>query len=280
MGGFLADTFGWRLAFLVAAAPGLMLALLCLVTLKEPRNIIAAGAARVTAGAATFSETFVYVAKKPAFWFLAFGAGVRAFLGYGHAPFSASFFYRSHGDEIAGLAHSLGMMPQTFVGLALGLIGGIAGTVGSYLGGVIADRWGAKDLRVYGAVPAIATLVAAPITIFGYLTSSGVLAIIVGAVPAVLGTLWYGPVYASAQGMVPQHMRATAASIMLFVINFMGLVLGAVCIGALSDLLNHGLNLGPAEGMRWALVSSTAAGLVSVILFWMARRTIRDDMVS
>src|SRR6185369_16414950 len=106
------------------------------------------------------------------------------------------------------------------------------------------DRWGMKDLRVYGAVPAIATLVAAPISIFIYLTDSTALALILGVFPAVLGTLWYGPVYSSAQGMVPPHMRATSASIMLFVINFMGLVLGAVVIGALSDLLNRGFHLG------------------------------------
>jgi hypothetical protein len=75
-------------------------------------------------------------------------------------------------------------------------------------------------------------------------------------------------------------MRATSASIMLFVINFLGLVMGAVCVGALSDMLNQGLHLGPAEGMRWALIVSTLAGLASVWLFWMARGGIRAEMES
>ena len=280
IGGAMSDYFGWRKAFLVAALPGLVLALLCVFTLKEPRNLIAAQAQRIAAASSTFRETFAYVATKRAFWFLAFGAGVRAWLGYGHAPFAASFFYRVHAHDLAILAAQFGMKPQTFLGLTMGIIGGVAGTFGSWLGGQIADRVGGRDLRVYGSVPAIATLVSAPISIFGFLTDNTALALTMGAIPAVLGTLWYGPVYASAQGMVPQRMRATSASIMLFVINFLGLVLGAVCVGALSDFLNKGMHLGPAEGVRWALILTTGFGMISVVLFWMARKDIRSEMES
>ena len=280
IGGAMADYFGWRRAFLVAALPGLVLAVVSVLTLKEPRKMVAEHARSVATAASTFRETFAYLARKRAFWFLAFAAGVRAFLGYGHAPFTASFFYRSHGPDVAALAAQFGMKPQTFIGLTLGVLGGLAGTLGSWLGGQIADRYGARDLRVFGSVPAIATLLSAPISVFIYMTSNSVLALTLGVFPAILGTLWYGPVYSSAQGMVPPHMRATSASIMLFVINFMGLVMGALCIGALSDILNKAVGLGPAEGMRWALVLSTVAGLVSVVLFWGARRTIRDEMES
>ena len=113
-----------------------------------------------------------------------------------------------------------------------------------------------------------------------YTTSSTELALGLIGVTNFLGTLWYGAVYASAQGMVPQRMRAMSASIMLFVINFLGLVLGALCIGALSDAFNKGLHLGPAEGVRWALIASVLAGLVSALLFWLARKTVREEMVS
>lgn len=155
LGGYLADAFDWRVAFMIAATPGLILAVLCLFTLKEPRDMFAAEAKRLAASAvtvttqatATFSETFKYLRGKQAFWFLAFGAGIRAFLGYGHAPFTAGFFFDSHGAEIAGLAAQFGMGPRTFVGLALGVIGGLSGAVGSWLGGQIADTLGKKDLR-------------------------------------------------------------------------------------------------------------------------------------
>ncbi len=280
VGGVLQDAFNWRVAFLVAATPGLVLALVCLVTLKEPRRRVAAAAQRVAAASSSFAETFAYLQRKKAFWFLAFAAGIRAFLGYGHAPFTASFLLRVHGHELTAIAAGFGMKPYTFLGLVLGTMGGLAGVFSSWLGGFIADRWGAKDLRVYGSVPAISVLLSTPFSLIIYTTGSTWAALLLGLVPAIMGGIWYGPVYSSAQGMVPQHMRATSASIMLFVINFLGLVLGAVCVGLISDVFNKGLGMGPAEGVRWALVWTSVGGLVSVLLFWMARRNIRDEMES
>lgn len=284
IGGAMSDYFGWRKAFMVAAVPGLILAIVAAFTLKEPRHRLAAAAKAAgdtsTVAMATFSETIRYLLAKRAFWFLAWGAGIRSFLGYGHAVFVPSFFYRVHGPEVVALAQHFHLRPQTFIGLSLGILSGVAGTLGSWLGGQIADKWGARDLRVYGSLPAISVLISAPVGIFLYSTSSAALAICLISVTGLVGTLWYGPVYASAQGMVPQRMRAMSASIMLFVINFLGLVLGALAIGALSDFLNKGLHLGPAEGIRWALILSTAGGAVSALLFWMARKNIREEMVS
>ncbi|MGZ3376664.1 MAG: spinster family MFS transporter [Phenylobacterium sp.] len=284
VGGVMSDYFGWRKAFMVAAVPGLILAVVCAFTIREPRKRLSAAAQAVAdksgQALATFGETIRYLARKRAFWFLAWGAGVRSFLGYGHAVFAPSFFYRCHGPEIAALAHSFHLRPQSFVGLALGLIAGIAGAIGSWAGGQIADKWGARDLRVYGSVPAISVLISAPTAVLLYSTSSAAFALSLIAVTNFLGTLWYGPIYSSAQGMVPARMRAMSASIMLFVINFLGLVLGALCIGALSDLMNKGFHLGPAEGVRWALIISVIGGAVSAPLFWLARRNVREEMVS
>jgi MFS family permease len=279
-GGFLADTFGWRVAFLVAAAPGLVLAILAFFTLKEPRRLVAKATAQVTESMATFGETVRYLSKSKAYWYLAWAAGIRAFLGYAAATFFPSFLYRSHTAGVVALAHGFGMRPQTFVGLSLGLIAGIAGTLGTWIGGEIADRYGKRDLRIYGSVPALSVILALPFSLVIYTTGSASLAIWLTAATNLLGSLWYGPVYASAQGMVPPKMRAMSASIMLFVINFMGLVLGALVTGALADLLNTGLHLGKAEGLRWALILTVSVGSVSALLFWLARRQIREEMVS
>jgi hypothetical protein len=139
---------------------------------------------------------------------------------------------------------------------------------------------GRRDLRIFGAMPALAVVVAFPFTVAVYTVPSAALGLSLYVFVAVAGTLWYGPVYAAAQGAVPPHMRAMSASIMLFLINFLGLVLGAIAIGALSDLLNRGIGLGPADGLRWALIGSTALGLMGAVFFWLARGRIREEMVS
>jgi MFS family permease len=95
-----------------------------------------------------------------------------------------------------------------------------------------------------------------------------------------MGSLWYGPVYAIGQSIVPPHMRATTAAILLFVINLIGLGLGPLAVGFLSDFMANGVGLGSAQGVRWALMISSFAGLVAFGLFWTARKTIREEMES
>ena len=167
-----------------------------------------------------------------------------------------------------------------FLGIALSAVGGTAGVFGAWLGGYIADRLGAKDLRAYVVVPAIASAITIPIYILGVTVGDAGAAVLILAIPAILGTLWYGPVYATAQSIVEPHMRATCAAILLFIINLVGLGLGPLAVGILSDVFAGPLGMGEAEGVRWALISSTMIGLVAFLLFWMARKTIREEMVS
>lgn len=281
MGGIIADAYGWRAAFLVAGAPGLIFAVLAFFTLKEPRRFLSEQAEKVRiANTATFGQTMAYLAKRPTFWFIAFAAAIKAFIGYGHAPFTASFFLRNHTAEVAALADGFGLKSVGFLGLALGLISGTAGAIGSYVGGWIADRYGKRDLRAYMIAPAIASLITIPVYITAVSIDSAAIALFILAINAFLGTLWYGPVYGTGQSVVPPHMRATAAAILLFIINLIGLGLGPLAVGILSDYLNKGMGLGSAQGVRWALITSAMFGLVAFACFWMARRTIREDTVS
>ncbi|ODT88487.1 MFS transporter [Phenylobacterium sp. SCN 70-31] len=280
MGGLIADAYGWRAAFLVAGAPGLIFAVLAIFTLKEPRKIMAQHAQQVASASATFGQTMAYLAKRRTFWFIAFAAAVKAFIGYGHAPFTASFFLRNHAEEIGRLADGFGLGPVGFLGLALGVISGTAGAIGAWVGGVIADRFGRNDLRAYMVTPALASLITIPIYILAVTIDSATTALFILGINAFLGTLWYGPVYGTGQSVVPPHMRATASAILLFVINLVGLGLGPLAVGMLSDYLNTGLGMGPAEGVRWALIISTLFGLAAFACFWLARRTIREDTVS
>jgi len=281
MGGMIADAYGWRVAFVIAGAPGLIFALLAVTTLREPRAKLSAEMRRVAqANQVSLADTLRFLAAKRTFWLIAFAAAIKAFIGYGHAPFTASFFLRNHGEEIARLAAMFGLQSLGFLGLALGLLGGIAGSISSLLGGVIADRYAKSDLRGYVAVPAIASLIAVPVFCVAMLAPTATMAMSILIINGLIGSLWYGPVYATGQSIVPPHMRATASAILLFIINLIGLGLGPLAVGALSDVLSNGMGLGSADGVRWALILSTLFGFVAFALFWMARRTIREEMVS
>ena len=280
MGGLVADAYGWRVAFMMAGAPGILFALVAAFTLIEPRRQLAADIAARASAQISFKAALAVLATKKTFWLVALAASIKAFIGYGYAPFIASFFFRNHGAEIAQLAAGFGLKSAGFLGLALGLIGGTAGVIGAWLGGFLADRLGAKDLRAYVMVPAIASVLTIPIFITAVSLNAPMPAIGLLAINALLGTLWYGPVYATAQSIVEPHMRATASAVLLLVINLIGLGLGPVAVGLLSDVLAGPGGLGEAQGVRWALILSAGLGLVAFGLFWQASKTIREDMVA
>ncbi len=283
-GGLIADAFGWRMAFLLVGLPGLALAIIVIATLVEPRvrraATMALDAARHAAQPpqSSFADVMRLLAKKRTFWYMAVAVSIVAFVGYGHAPFGASFFLRVHGDEIAQFAAQFGLGPIGFVGLALGLILGVAAGAGVFLGGIIADRFGARDLRAYMVIPGVAVLLSVPVYTIALLMPTFLPILPLLAVNAVLVSLWQGPVYATVQNVAPVHMRATAASIFLFIANLIGLGLGPLAVGFASDILAGPFGLGSAEGVRWALIGSQFLAIPAFVCFWLAARTIREEM--
>jgi MFS family permease len=278
-GGVLADAFGWRMAFVICGLPGLALAIIVVFTLMEPRvRNIAVSMRKAAAPTATVGEVLRALSSKRTFWLIGFAAAIKAFIGYGHAPFTGLFFLQTHQAEIAEMANYFGMKPLGFLSVCLSLIAGVGGVIGTLIGGRVADRYGRTDLRHWAGVPAIASLAVVPLFTLGMLAPSASIAIPIFGITAILGTLWYGPVYATAQSIAPPHMRAVTSAILLFVINLVGLGLGPLAVGGLSVLLAGPLGFGEFEGLRWALILSGATGILAYVLFWMARKSIREEI--
>ena len=84
----------------------------------------------------------------------------------------------------------------------------------------------------------------------------------------------------TAQSVVAPHRRATAAALLLLILNLIGLGGGPTFLGIASDFLDKAQHLGPAEGLRWAMIVIGCFNAVTAGLFWMARRTVREDVVS
>src|SRR5690606_11088248 len=101
-GGVVADAFGWRSVFLIAGVPGLLLALLLWLTLKEPRR----STDRSQTPTSSIGETLKVLAGKPTYWLVCGGSALSAFLSLGHGAFLVSFFLRNHPDEVSAVAAS------------------------------------------------------------------------------------------------------------------------------------------------------------------------------
>jgi predicted MFS family arabinose efflux permease len=272
IGGVVAQTLGWRVAFVAVGLPGLLLAGLTWFTLPvPPRPAAARSQAR-----SSFADSLAALARVRTFWWISFGGAFMAFVSYGQTAFMGSFFMRVHGLSVGE------------AGVLLGLAFGLAGALGTWFGGRVCDKAAAHDPRPYVLIPAAAAAA-------GGLVFGGAV-LMPGAVPALIGlslagalnAIWYGPVFATVHGLVPAEQRATAAAVHLFVINLIGLGLGPLAFGALSDLLNTGFALGPlriaaigaGEGLRWALLAGTGFAFLALVCFWRASRSIGREFAA
>jgi predicted MFS family arabinose efflux permease len=258
LGGFLADTVGWRRAFMIVGVPGLMLAAFVWFALRDPRFGSIATALRAKTPEKPRLSTRAALAEvfgSRAFLLLALAGGFVAFLGYGKAVWAVIFFIRSHG------------LTPGQTGLWLGAILGVAGLAGTWTGGWLADRFGRTRRRHMLTGPAIGMAVAAPMLFIGYSVEDWRLAIAILVIPTFLNSLYYGPTYALAQQLVHPEARATATAVMMFAQNLIGLGLGPLFFGMMSDAFKP---MAGDASVQWVLYGAAWLGLVPAFFFWRA----------
>lgn len=277
-GGMVADAYGWRMAFFLAGAPGILLAVLTYFTLKDPRNAQRMQDARdnVKKAGVTIKQSVVALAQRPSYYWTIAGVTIKAFISIGYSLFLASFFLRNHPEEVAEFAAAIGLESMGFLGLTIGLMSGGFGAVGMWVGGQASDRLGKRDLRWNMYICIIASLAFIPPFFLAMTADSLGLALTALAVTALLSNLHYGPAISSMLSVAPENMRAPASAIQLFIANLIGLGLGPLAVGALSDAL--AVSMGAAEGLRWALVIASSLGVFAGVAFWISSRTLREDM--
>ena len=280
MGGIVAQYWGWRAALLAAGVPGVILGFITLLTLREVRA--RAGRVPLAAEGVTFRETLRQLKSRPSFWLATFAAGGNTFILAGFQTFAGPFFLRNHSDGITAIAARLEPIigirfePIGLLGIGLGLATGIAGAAGMLLGGALSAYAGRKDEREVLTVSAFAVLLSVPFWLAALLTGSPALALILWATASALLVLPVGTIYSVVQSVAPQHSRAMAAAISLLIMNLVGGGFGPLFAGVVSDLLNQA-GLGPALGLRYALIGTSLLVLVTAWLFWSTRRYLVAD---
>lgn len=264
IGGQVNDIWGWRVAFMIVGLPGILLALALRFLIREPRHRKIADP-DVRKATLTTGEALKEVFGTRTFVYIAIASSVTAFLGYGKAVWALIFFQRSHG------------LSAGETGLLLGIILGIAGMVGTWLGGFLADRYGRRDKRHILTGPAIGMAVAAPILFIGYTVAEWHVAIALLFVPTMLNAAYYGPTFACVHGLVRPEARAMGSAVMLFLQNLIGLGLGPLAFGFLSESLKPAAG---AESARWVLYGAAWLGLIPAFFFWRASLRLKTDLKS
>ena len=257
-GALIAEAFGWRTVFFVFGVPGVGLALLLFFTVKEPIKVKPQG---LEADRSMMSAVSGIV-RLPSFFLIALGVGFAAIPGYGLGVWSPSFLVRVHGMSLVD------------AGLWLGVIGLSGGTVGTIVSGVLADRLTLRDNRWQLWIPAVGLMVALPLqalfllwpasAVFTIAGKTAPVALVFMGLSSVFACFWIAPSYAAVQNLVPSHWRTQASALLLLVFNLLGLGLGPLLVGMLSD----GLASFGAASVRWALLASLSMGYVAITCYW------------
>ena len=267
-GGLIAAKLGWRAAFLIVGAAGLLLAPIFRLTVKDPKRGGADGpqasGLRPQEKSPSFRDVVAVLLPKKSFWLVSFGAAASSVCGYGVAFWLPSFFQRS--------LHLSLVQTAWFYG-AINVVGGVIGIVG---GGYAADRLGAKSRSAYPLIPAIAFMTAMPCFFAATRTSSLALTFVLFVIPTGLNLAWLGPVLTTVQHLVPATMRATASALFLLVNNLLGIAVGYYYFGAISDVLKKTYG---DESLRYAIYSGLGFYVIAATLFVIASRRVTKDWV-
>ncbi|MFK8330998.1 spinster family MFS transporter [Pseudomonas sp. BJa5] len=273
LGGWIAQHHGWRLAFLLIGAPGIFLGLLLLLTVRSPKP--AAAAVQVAAPQQGWLKTLLELLHMPSFFWLVLTGGAAAIAGYAIGTWSPSFLIRSHGLNVQQ------------AGFLVGVVGGSGAALGTLACGLVTDRMARRDAGWQIGVPLLGTLVSIPFALAYFLWPQGTLLQVGGidvptaflfySVFAFFGVWWATPCLGAITHLFPATRLAQATSIFVMSMTLLGVGVGPLLIGVLSDFFVPTLG---AESLRYALAASVSMLVLAAVFLALAlpgyRRQLRE----
>ena len=272
-GGWVAQLYGWRVAFFMVGLPGLVLALMVKFSVREPQRGLADGLQEQknqigetpdkAASAPRMGEVLRFLWSNKMFRHITIGTSLLAFAGFASASWIPPFLYRSHGMGLGEIGSWLALLT---------LVSGVTGTLG---GGFMGDRLSKRDLRWYVWLPVIVLLIGVPFSIAGLLVENKYLALALWVLPTISYSVYVGPVMALIQRLAGIRIRAVTVAIFLFFTNLIGMGGGPLVIGFVSDLTQHYFG---DDSLRYSLMVSAVAITWASLHYMLAARTLVADL--
>lgn len=262
-GGWIAQTIDWRMTFLVAAVPGVVLAVIAWLFVSEPkRGQHDPGAGdEVPPVMAVVKRLFGLASARN----LVIGSALAAMFGFGLNFFFTSLMIREFGLGIGE------------AGLYAGLIASAPAAISVVLSGMMGDRFGAKNPAAYALIPACCLLIGGPIYAFAISRESLGLLLGLVSVATLLNFGYLGITFATIQNLMHPRMRATASALLNVVYGIAG-GLGPVLLGWLSDKMAG--SYGEIRGLAMAMTITGLLYVWAAAHYFLAARKLRADMES
>jgi predicted MFS family arabinose efflux permease len=259
-GGFIAEAYSWRIAMVSVGVPGLLLAVFMARSLREP--------ARGTYETETppppppILTTAAAMWANPAMRHLIAGSIIAGLVGYGFTQWLPTFFIRTHD------------LSQSETGMVMAGVFGILGAIGALAVGKWFDRLSNRGFQHGMRMLAIVPFVTIPFFIMGLLADNLTTAMLLFIIPGFAANYVIGPTIAMIQTLSPVHMRAVSSAIKMLCLNLIGMGLGPLLVGLLSDLLTPHYG---DDALAVGLAYFTLVGLWGSLHFWLCARALEKQ---
>lgn len=257
LGGFLLDHVGWRMTFVIVGAPGILFALGLWLLLPEPRRSEGVAARTGAPPQPSVLENFRIIRRSPSLFWTTVAAALGGILVLGLPSWTGVYLIR--------VLH----LSPTHAGLILGLTLGLAGGLGTFAGGWLADRLSRDDPGRALIVPGLGMLVGIPAALVAFLSDDWRLFTAFYTVTAFGVAAYLGPLFSSLQRLADESHRASTTSIVVIFANLIGAGLGPFIVGAISDLLSPSFG---AHSLRTVLIGAYIVGLLPVWCYFRAAK--------
>jgi predicted MFS family arabinose efflux permease len=222
LAGSIAPVYGWRAAFVLLAIPGILLAMLLPVLVREPlRGRFDAPA--TIASKPPLAQLVLRFCRTPVLVWTTLGTSFSGLAGYGLLTWAPALLMRCFAMPLAQVGHFY----SPLMGLAV--------AVGVFGSGFLGDRWQRTQPRAHALLPALCCVLAAPLFALALTTHTWFMAVLLLMPPLMLGFTYLSPALAIVQNTSAAQCRATNSAILLFALNLCAIGLGPVLVGGLSD---------------------------------------------
>ena len=258
------DNVDWRRIFIVLGLTGIGLAVIVKLVLKEPKRGAMEFDENVEIEKPPFMQSLKELMKIPAWWAMCFGIAFGSFVSYAKSAFQTKY--------LVTLDPTFNF--QTLV-IILGIMNGTTYAAGAFFGARLADKWGKKDIRAYGWLPAISISLCLPVGLITWWVPSIELHLIFATLFLLLIGIYLGPSFAIAQTLAPVHMRAMSTALFFFILNMIALGGGPTFAGWIMDIFKENFN--DLESARYAMTVTSFVFIPSVISFLLVSRFLPRD---
>ena len=261
------EDVNWRRIFVILGLTGIALAVIVRLVLREPVRGAMEFGNNVDLAQPPFFESLITLLKIPSWWWMCFGIALGSFVSYSFSAWQTKYL----------LLLDPGFNFQNLL-LILGVINGTTYAGGTFLGARLADSWGAKNIRAYGWLPAIAISVCLPIGIISFWVPSVESHLILTTVFLLFMGMYLGPSFAIAQTLAPINQRAMSTALFFFILNLIALGGGPTITGWMIDLFKD--TSADLESTRYALTVTCLVFVPSILSFLVVARKLPKDWAS